>query len=120
MRIILAALLILIFALTAFADQAAYITEKQAKKAVKLLKNKKLIKHYCKPCDDQSKRSEEIVTIEAVPTGYEDYWEVRVNGAGIDLAYVYYHKKKHVWRNAAIKLGIPVSGVPEFLTDTGK
>lgn len=111
--------LIFTFALsiTAFADQAAYITEEQAKEAVELLKDRGTIKHFCQPCNDKSVRTEKIETIEAVPAGYENYWEVKVNGKGIDLAYVYYEKKKGKWKNAAQRLDIKVSDVPRFLPD---
>ena len=107
----------LIWTLSAFADQAAYITEKQAKQAVKLLKKKKRIKQFCEPCNDTEVETVEIETIEAVKTDTEDYWEVKVNGQGIDLAYTYYEKKKNKWQNVAMKLKIEVSDVSEYLPD---
>jgi hypothetical protein len=117
MTISLVFVFLLGLSLSVFADQAAYITEKQAKKAAKFLKKKGKIKHFCAPCGDKESKFEEIQTIEAVPTGYEDYWEVKVNGKGIDLAYVYYEKKKDKWKNVAKKLKIKVSDVPEILPD---
>lgn len=107
----------LTLSLTAFADQAAYITEKQAKKAAEFLKKKDKIKHFCAPCGDKESRVEEIETVEAVPTGYENYWEVKVNGKGIDLAYVYYELKKGKWKNLAKKMKIKVSDVPKIIRD---
>ena len=107
----------LVFAIPVYADQAAYISEKQAKKAVKLLKKKKVLMHLCEPCGDTVPESIEIDTIEAVKTGYQDYWEVKVNGKGIDLAYIYYERKKNKWKNAAMKLKIEVSGVSEYLPE---
>lgn len=113
-----ATFLLLIFSLTVFADQAAYITKEQARRAVALLKDKKQIKHFCAPCDDKSIRLEEIKSIEATPTGYEGTWEVKINGEGIDLAYVYFSDKHGgKWKNAAKKLKIKVQGVPKTLPD---
>jgi hypothetical protein len=108
---------ILALSLTALADQAAYVTEMQAKKAAEFLKEKGKIKHFCAPCGDKESRLEVIETIEAVPTGYENYWEVKVNGKGIDLAYVYYEIKKGKWKNVAKELKIKVSDVPKIIRD---
>lgn len=115
MKNFIALVLILMFALTAFADQAAYITKDQAERAVALLKDKGQIKNFCAPCDDQSITVQNIETIEAVPAGYENYWEVKVNGEGIDLAYVYFNEKKDKWKNVAMQLKIDVSDVPKYL-----
>lgn len=115
MKNFIALILILMFALTAFADQAAYITKDQAERAVALLKDKGQIKNHCAPCDDKSITTQDIETIEAAPTGYEDYWEVKVNGEGIDLAYVYFLEKNDKWKNVAMKLKIDVDGVPKYL-----
>lgn len=120
MRYFLVFILILMFALTAFADQAAYITKDQAERAVALLKDKAQIKHYCEPCDDKSITVQNIETIEAVPAGYEDYWEVKVNGEGIDLAYVYFNEKKDKWKNVAMQLKIDVDDVPKYLPKEGE
>ena len=104
-----------VFVVSVSADQAAYITEKQAKKAVKLLMKKKQIIHFCEPCGDTEIRTEDIETIEAVKTDTENYWEVKVNGKGIDLAYTYYKRKKNKWKNVAMKLKIDVSDVSEYI-----
>lgn len=120
MRKIAVFILILTFTLTAFADQAAYITKDQAERAVALLQGKTQIKHHCAPCDDKSIRTEEIETIEAAPAGYEDFWEVKINGEGIDLAYVYFEDKKGRWKNVAKELKIKVEGVPKQLPKDAK
>lgn len=108
---------------TAFADQAAYITKAQAEKAAAFLKDKTQIKHYCEPCDDHSIRTEDIETVTVEHTGFEDYWQVKVNGVGIDLAYVYFNKndgkegKEPKWRNLAKKMKIKVRNVPNDLPE---
>ncbi len=103
------------FSTVTFADQAAYISEAQAKKAAEFLRKKGEIKHYCEPCNDKTVKYEKIQTIEAVYTGYKNFWQVKVNGKGIDLAYVYYEKKKDKWKNTAMRFDLKVSDVPRFL-----
>lgn len=107
--------LVLILAAVAYADQAAYISRAEAEKAAAFLKDKKEIRHYCAPCDDKGDRVEEITNVEAAPAGYQQYWEVKVNGEGIDLAYVYFQTKKGKWKNLAKELDIKVRDVPKRL-----
>lgn len=113
----LALCLMLIFPAIAMADQAAYIKQTEANRAVALLKTQKQIKHFCNPCDDKTVRAEDVNTVEAVPTGDENTWEVKVNGTGIDLAYVYFQDKKGRWKNVAKELHIKVDDVPKFLPE---
>lgn len=117
MKKITVIVLVLVFALTAFADQAAYIQKNDTLHAVALLKNKKQLRHYCKPCGDKTYRVQDIKTIESSFTNYENFWEVKVNGAGVDLAYVYYIDYDGKWRNAADRLNLKISDVPKYLPD---
>src|SRR5687767_4904759 len=83
-----------LLAVSVFADQAAYVTQKQAEKAAAFLKDKPEIRHYCAPCDDKGDKTEAVSTVEAVVAdASKGYWEVKVNGEGIDLAYVYFKTK---------------------------
>ncbi len=104
-----------LFTVSTFADQAAYITKAQADKAAAFLKDKKQIRHYCAPCDDKGDRVEEIAKVEAVKVDYQHYWEVQVNGKGIDLAYVYFQAKDGKWKNLARELDVKVKDVPKTL-----
>lgn len=111
----------LILSLAVFADQAAWITKDEAERTAVFLKDKTQIKHYCAPCDDKSVTTEDISAVEAAPTGTEDYWEVLVNGKGIDLAYVYFQTKNGKWKNLAKEMNIDVENVPKYLSeDTGE
>ena len=114
-KLTLFAILLAFFTTTVFADQAAYITRAQAEKAAAFLKDKGEIRHYCAPCDDKGDRTDAIATVEAVDAGYQNYWEVKVNGEGIDLAYVYFKTKKGKWKNLAKELDVKVRDVPKFL-----
>lgn len=116
-KLTLLAVLLAIITTTAFADQAAYITKAEADKAAAFLKDKKRIRHYCAPCDDKGDHVEDIKAVEAVKVDYQHYWEVQVNGEGIDLAYVYFQTKKGKWKNLAKELDIKVHDVPKTLPE---
>lgn len=107
-----------LLAIPIFADQAAYVSRAQAEKAAAFLKDKKEIRHYCAPCDDKGDRVEAIESVDAVDAGYQGYWEVKVNGKGVDLAYVYFKTKKGKWKNLAKELDIKVKDVPKHLPDS--
>lgn len=107
----------LMLSFAVFADQAAWITKDEAERTAEFLKDKTQIKHFCAPCDDKSVRPEYIATVEAVPTGSEDYWEVKINGEGIDLAYVYFQTKSGKWKNLAKEMDVEVDSVPKFLDE---
>lgn len=100
---------------TVLADQAAWITKEQAEKAAAFLKDKKEIRHYCAPCDDKGDKVEAINTVDTAKIQDENYWEVRVNGQGTDLAYVYFKTKDGKWKNLAKETGVKVKDVPKFL-----
>lgn len=105
-------------AVSVFADQAAYVTQKQAEKAAAFLKDKKEVRHYCAPCDDKGDKTEAVSTIDAVVVdAAKGYWEVKVNGEGIDLAYVYFRTKDGKWKNLAKEIGVKVHDVPKYLPD---
>lgn len=108
-------ILILVFAVSAFADQAAWISQADAQKAVEFLNSLSEIKHYCEPCEDHSITTEDIDDLQAVPVQDTQFWEVKVNKKGVDLAYIYFKTKKGKWKNLAMELKIKVEGVPEYL-----
>ena len=91
-------------AVAAFADQAIYISQKDAVKAAAFLKTKTKITHFCAPCKDGVREEQDIESVEAGPVDYEDFWGVKVNGENIDLAYVYFQTKKGKWKNLAMEM----------------
>lgn len=101
-------------ALPASADQAAYLTKVDAERAVHLLMNTGTVKSYCAPCGDARAESMAVNDIKKADVHYEGYWEVQINGQGVDLAYLYF-PENNKWRNVAMALGIPVQDVPEFI-----
>ena len=118
--ILAVAIFFIMLVIPVFADQAAYVTKKQAEAAAVFLKDKKQIRHYCAPCDDKGDRVEDINTIDATVVDEDKgYWEVKVNGVGIDLAYVYFETKDGKWKNLAKELDIKVKDVPKYLPKSG-
>lgn len=103
-------------AVPVFADQAAWVSRAEAVRALEVLAKSESIKHFCAPCDDKVVRSETIESIGLFKVEGENYWEIRVNGRGVDLAYVYFEEKKGKWRNAAMKAKIDVDDVPKELS----
>ncbi|OQX20208.1 MAG: hypothetical protein BWK80_35985 [Desulfobacteraceae bacterium IS3] len=100
---------------TVFADQAAWIEKSDADKAAGMLGPGTILRSYCAPCGDTAWM--ELPVSQAEVTHREGgFYEVEVNGKGIDLAYIYI-EKNGLWRNLAMILGIAVQDVPEFLPD---
>ena len=111
--------ILLLFILTlSYADQAAWITRKQAEAAVKLIREGTDVRHYCEPCGDKTFRTERVWRVEAVkPEGSDPaspYCEVRINNNPVDLAYLYVNMNGK-WTNVAVYLRIPVTGVSRIL-----
>lgn len=81
--------LLITFPLAAFADQCAYITQEQAIDAVSRLSLEQDIYFLCEPCGDTLPKVVEISDLSIGTVDYEDFWQVDVNGKGIDLAYTF-------------------------------
>ncbi len=99
----------------AFADQAAWVSRAEAARAMKVLAEATAIKHHCAPCSDKSIKDETVENIGIFRVEGQNYWEIRVNGEGVDLAYVYFQKNGK-WVNAAMQAKIKVSDVPKKLS----
>lgn len=92
------------------ADQLAWISEAQAKKAVEFLKNHKQVILYCACCDNEPKEKVKIKNItyrhpEMGGKVYKEYYQVfvtiKLDGkwqeVGLDLAYVHIKKAKKAY-----------------------
>jgi hypothetical protein len=79
----------LTLALPALADQCAYVAKEQALLAVARLNVGQTIYQLCEPCGDRRPQALKITSLAAGTVDYEDYWQVNVNGQGIDLAYTF-------------------------------
>ena len=121
------ALLVLASAI-ASADQFAYLDLKQAVAALDTLDHTpREVQAFCAPCGDASAQTIAVRDLgiarvwgdghSARPYADGDgrtFWEVEVNGAGIDLAYVYVQTPAG-WENLALKLGLDATDVPRML-----
>ncbi|MCC6142991.1 MAG: DUF3298 and DUF4163 domain-containing protein [Candidatus Hydrogenedentes bacterium] len=113
-RVLAVLLAAMLAVFTAAADQFAYVTQAQAHKAAAVLSEVAEVQHFCAPCGDEAPRSESVDNVEVKPAGYEDYYEVLVNGQGVDLAYVYI-KTDEGWVNLALEQGLEASDVPRVI-----
>ena len=123
----LAALLALVPAI-ASADQFAYLDLKQAVAALDALDHApREMQAFCAPCGDASAQAITVRDL-GIARVWDDghsarpyadgagrtFWEVQVNGTGIDLAYVYI-KTSAGWENLALELDLDASDVPRTL-----
>ncbi|GBC61791.1 hypothetical protein DENIS_2753 [Desulfonema ishimotonii] len=106
---------LLAFAGGAFADQAALIEKGKAYQAAALVSPGMELRRFCAPCGDAAWTSLTVRGVEVRPAS-GSYYELAVNGKGVDLAYVYIRTDGR-WRNLAMTVGVPVSDIPEFLDD---
>lgn len=110
---VLAGIGVLSASVAAQADQAAWNSKKDADAGAALIRVGQEIRDYCAPCGETAYTAR---TVSRVSVGQPDpsYWEVRVNGRGVDLAYEYVRIDGH-WKNVAMEIGLQVTGVPAEL-----
>lgn len=102
---------------TAQADQCAYISVGQASRALNHLKPASTLVNFCEPCGDtnfwakpkQTVNHLAVRKIEDLPPAV--YWEIEVNGRGIDLAYSFLKMKDGSFMNLSKLARCPASGV---------
>ncbi len=73
----------------ALADQCSYITKEQASTAISRLNLNQTIYLLCEPCGEKIPEAITITNLSMETVNYRDYWQVKVNNRGIDLAYVF-------------------------------
>jgi hypothetical protein len=73
----------------ALADQCAYVTKAQAIAAFQNLSIGQTIYEFCELCGDRTSRPVVIQSLNLKNTDSPGYWQILVNGKGIDLAYTY-------------------------------
>jgi hypothetical protein len=103
-----------------FADQCAYIRKVEAVKAATYVSVGQTIAYFCEPCGDKKfssvkpveVHSTELVRIDSASSHLDQpYWELRLNGKGVDLAYVYVKRSAARYMNLAKLAGCSVSNV---------
>lgn len=78
-----------IFSLPAYADQCSYVSKQQAINTISRLNIGDRIYLLCEPCGERVPQTVEIQNLAMEKVDYQDYWQVKVNDSGIDLAYVF-------------------------------
>lgn len=80
------------------ADQCSYVTKDYAQKTMNLLNSSLAsdtkIVSWCAPCgetqaDAKLKTPDSIQSVQIAYTGYQDYYEISINGKSVDMAYTY-------------------------------
>ena len=114
------------FTLPAEADQYSYVTAQQAAQAMQVLVRNQVVHGFCAPCGDEASQPARVERVEigriwegrsAEPYQASDgttYWQVYLNDAPVDLAYLYVASADG-WENLALQLGLPASDVPRRL-----
>lgn len=110
MKNILAFLAFSIMSTTVFADQCAYVSLSEARKAMQVLTEAKSVKSLCELCGEKKAQSVVIESLTMKKTGLDRFWEIRINNTGIDLAYTYVDGK-----NLAQMAGCQTEGVRDQL-----
>lgn len=108
------ALVLLLLTAPAPADQQAWVSRAVADRAAALIPVGSTVRSYCAPCGDETWNAVEVAQVEVTHTGSGGYWEVELNGEGVDLAYTYVEHDRQ-WHNLALLLGLEASDVPRFL-----
>ena len=73
----------------ALAVRCSYITKEQAKRAISRLKLNQTIYLLCEPCGEKTPQPTMITNLSMETVNYQNFWQVKVNDKGIDLAYVF-------------------------------
>lgn len=125
----LAAALLALMPFAASADQFAYLDIRQAVAALDALDHApRTVQAFCAPCGDARATAIEVHDM-GIARVWDDrgsarpyadgegrtYWEIELDGKGIDLAYVYVQTRSG-WENLALKLGLDAAGVPRTLS----
>lgn len=80
------------------ANQCAYVTKNYAQKTTDVLGKEidttTTVASWCEPCgetkaDAKKKIGEKIKSVQITHTGYEDFYEIHINGRSVDMAYTY-------------------------------
>lgn len=98
----------------AFADQCAYLDAAAAERAVAVLKPGLSWITWCEPCGEATPGTARTIgEVKATPVPDSTYVEVSIDGAPIDLAYVFVQDRpgKPAYRNLASLAKCPAQGV---------
>jgi hypothetical protein len=90
------------------ADQCAFVSQQQANDALELVEPGATV--VCEPCGD-APATVRVESVSAAAAGVEDFWEVSINAAGIDLAYTFVENGDGKYVNLSKMVDCPSEGV---------
>lgn len=83
----------------AWADQCSWNSKPVAEKALTYLKVGSIAQEFCRPCSDKMAKKITIATAESKQVD-TNYYQVQLNGEGVDLAYIFVQQKgSKTWTN---------------------
>lgn len=82
-------ILTMVLSTSAFADQCAYVSKAEAQKALTIVLDAEELQSFCEPCGELRATTTVVKSIGISDVNYDNYWELQVNGVGVDLAYTY-------------------------------
>ncbi|MEM8829434.1 MAG: hypothetical protein AAGE96_08765 [Cyanobacteria bacterium P01_G01_bin.19] len=107
-----------VFGFPVLADQCSYVKKEQAITAISRLDIGDTIYKLCEPCGEEIAQPVVIQSLSMEKVNYEDYWQIKANGTGIDFAYIFV--ESGVENNAVNLAAIadcPAQRVSPFLPD---
>lgn len=105
-------MVVALVAMTAWADQCAWISKANAEAAVERLTPGSEWLAYCEPCGDKKPVLGHVGRATAGPADDHHFFQVDVDGAEVDLAYTYVHAPgDKAFTNLATLVGCPASSV---------
>ncbi len=100
---------------TARADQCAWVTDAQARKAQSIVTSSTKFIDFCEPCGDVAPGTPQKIENVNIDTPHAGYRELTLNGTPIDLAYVFVKTSDSEYSNLAKLAGCPATGVSPTL-----
>ncbi|HMO27875.1 hypothetical protein [Enterovirga sp.] len=90
---------LVIAATPALADQCSWNSKPVAEKALTYLGVGSNVQEFCRPCSDKKASKITVATAESKQVD-TDYYQVQLNGRGVDLAYLFVQQKgSKTWTN---------------------
>jgi hypothetical protein len=100
------------FAAQASADQCAYVTRDMAAQALRIVMDAGSVQTYCEPCGDRGATYVDVKAVGMADVNYQGYWEMQINGRGVDLAYTFVNGM-----NLAAIVSCPTQGVSRSILE---
>lgn len=105
----------------ALADPCARVSRETAERASRLFHPGVVWAEYCEACGDRRPTQHRVKEVAAIVDQGRDEFQLRVDGALVDLAYVYVQLRPGAPRlfNVANQVGCPTNGVRRTITIPG-